>query len=187
MQQLAVGDHWSYDLTDEISGEIKQKQTATITELSAKEITVRTELASSSKVGIAIYDTSWNVIKNSSERFSPNDGSGIQLPLEVDKSWNVESNWVGINGTVWKKTGRSRVAGKETIKTKAGEFDSFVIESKFSVQNTTDRTRKIEAEVRTWYSPIVNHWVKRASLVRVSGHVLQNNVLELRSYGRRKT
>jgi hypothetical protein len=187
MQQLAVGDHWSYDLTDEISGEIKQKETATITDLSSKDVTVRTELADSPKVGITIYDTSWNIIKINSTRFSPHDGSGVQLPLKIDKSWNTEADRIDSKGIVWKKTVQSRVTGRETIKTKAGEFDSFVIDSKFLVQNTNDRTRKTEAEVRTWYSPILNHWVKRASLVRVSGHVLQNNVLELTSYGRRKT
>jgi len=186
MRQAAVGDHWSYDLTDEISGEIKRRTTVTITEISPNDVTTRTERVGMDTVGIIIYDNSWNVIRNGSRRFSPNDGSGIELPLEIDKAWNIRSDRIDPTGVIWKKVGQSRVTGKEKIATKAGEFDAFVIETKFSVQNLNDRSRKSEATVQTWFSPNVNHWIKRSTVFRVNGHVLQDYVIELTGYGRKK-
>ncbi len=186
MRQVAVGDHWSYDLTDEISGEIKRRQTATVTEVSTKDVTVRIEIAGSDNVGIIIYDNSWNATKNGPQRFSPNDWSGIEQPLEVNKTWKIQSNRIDSNGAVWKRVGESRVTGKESITTKAGQFDTFLIETKFSAQNTNDRSRKTDAVVQTWFDPDINHWVKRSTVMRVNGHVLQNYVLELTGYGRRK-
>jgi hypothetical protein len=186
MRQIAVGDHWSYDLTDEISGEIKRRTTLTVTEISPNDVTTRTERVGTDAVGIIIYDNSWNVIRNGSRRFSPNDGSGIELPLQVDKAWNIRSDRIDSTGAIWKKVGQSRVTGKEKIATKAGEFDTFVIETKFSVQNLNDRSRKSEATVQTWFSPDVNRWVKRSTVFRVNGHVLQDYVIELTGYGRKK-
>jgi hypothetical protein len=186
MRQIAVGDHWSYDLTDEISGEIKRRTTLTVTDISPNDVTTRTERVGTDAVGIIIYDSSWNVIRNGSRRFSPNDGSGIELPLQVDKAWNIRSDRIDPTGVIWKKVGRSRVTGKEKIATKAGEFDTFVIETKFSVQNLNDPSRKSEATVQTWFSPDVNRWVKRSTVFRVNGHVLQDYVIELTSYGRKK-
>jgi hypothetical protein len=186
MRQVAVGDHWSYDLTDEISGEIKRRQTATITEVSSNNVTARTERDGTDTVGIVIYDNSWNVIRNGSQRFSPNDGSGIALPLDVDKAWKIQSDRIDSTGAIWKKVGESRITGQEKITTKAGEFDAFVIETKFSIQNVNDRSRKADSTVRMWFSPAVNHWVKRSTVLRVNGHVLQDYVIELTGYGRKK-
>lgn len=187
MQPIAIGDFWSYDLTDNISGELKQRRTARITEITPKSITARIERAGDSRVGIIVYDTAWDVIKSGPQRFSPNDGSGIQQPLEIGKSWKIRSDRIDSTGAIWKKIGESRVVGKESITTKAGQFDAFVIETKFSAQNTKDRARKTEGVVRMWYSPAIDHWVKRSIVFRVNGHVLQNYAVELTAYGRKKT
>jgi hypothetical protein len=186
MGQAAVGDHWSYDLTDEISGEVKRRTIATVTEISSNSVTIRTERVGADNVGIIVYDNSWNVVRSGAQRFSPNDGSGVELPLEVGKTWKIQSDRIDSTGAIWKKVGESKVTGKEKITTKAGEFDAFVIETKFSAQNVNDRTRKTEATVRTWFSPNVNRWVKRNTEFRVNGHLLQDYVIELTSYGRKK-
>jgi hypothetical protein len=186
MGQAAVGDHWTYDLTDEISGEVKARTTATITEISSNNVTIRTERVGADTVGIIVYDNSWNVVRSGAQRFSPNDGSGIELPLEVGKTWKIRSDRIESTGAIWKKEGESKITGKEKITTKAGEFDAFVIETKFSAQNVNDRSRKTESTVRTWFSPNVNHWVKRSTEFHVNGHLLQNYVIELTSYGRKK-
>jgi len=187
MQQVAVGDHWSYSMTDQISGQLKQQQTVTITEISPKDITARTEIEGQSKFGIIVYDTSWNILKNNAQRYSPNSGLGIQKPLAINKSWAIRSDRIDPNGTVWRLNGQSRVTGQESVSTKAGKFDVFVIETKYTTQNTNDPTRKTDATAVTWYSPALDHWVKRSNVFRVNGHVLQNYVVELTSYGRKKT
>lgn len=187
MSQIATGDHWSYDLIDEISGEVKRKPTFIITEVTPNNITARTELPGSTNFGIVVYDLSWNMLKSGPQRFSPNDGSGIQTPLEVNKSWPVRSNRIDSTGQIWKKTGESRVTGKETVTTKAGQFDTFVIETQASAHNNNDYARKTDITVKSWYSPVINHWVKRSSVFRVNGHVLQSETLVLTGYGRKKT
>ncbi len=144
-------------------------------------------MAGQSKFGIIVYDTSWNILKRNAERFSPNDGSGIVLPLQIDKTWPVQANRIDSSGAVWKISGQSRVARQESVTTKAGKFDAFVIETKFTAQHTNDHSRKTDATVVMWYSPAIDHWVKRSTVFRVNGHVLQNYVVELTSYGRKQT
>src|SRR5262245_27646424 len=58
MSQVAVGDHWSYDLIDNISGEVKRKPTFIVTEITPNDITARTELPGSTNFGIVVYDRS---------------------------------------------------------------------------------------------------------------------------------
>jgi hypothetical protein len=53
--------------------------------------------------------------------------------------------------------------------------------------NANDPTRQTDATVRMWYSPAIDHWVKRSTVFRVNGHVLQNYVIELTGCGRKKS
>ncbi|WP_439923148.1 hypothetical protein [Nitrobacter sp. JJSN] len=186
MSQVAVGDHWSYDVIDDITGKVKQRVTSLVTDVSEKEIATRAETEGSSRYGEFIYDKSWNIIKRGDQRFSPNDGGGIQDPLEVNKTWSIRADRIDSKGHIWRKTGTSRASEKETITTKAGRFDAFVIETKFTARNSVDPTRKAAGSVKMWYSPRLDHWVKRTTALSENGHTVQKETVELTGFGRRK-
>jgi hypothetical protein len=134
-----------------------------------------------------VYDTSWNTLKDSTWRHTPNDGSGVPLPLTVGKTWKITyQSTNSTTGAVWKRSGSSRVTGQESITTKAGKFDTFVIEANLTGQNAQNPTQKAELSARTWYSPEINHWVKRNIVIRQNGHVMQNNTTEFTEFVRKK-
>ena len=41
MEDPQIGDHWTYELRDDISGDLKSTITHTITDVSAREISIR--------------------------------------------------------------------------------------------------------------------------------------------------
>lgn len=188
MPQAAVGDHWSYDIVDNITGGIKENRTWLITDVSPKDITCRVELSgASAPESVIIYDAAWDIVKDGGSRWSPHNFGGVQLPLEVGKSWTFKASEIDAKGQVWKKSGESRVTGKETVATKAGSFDAFVLETKYVTRNGNDASRKSDFTIKTWYSLGIDHWVKRSTIMSQDGHVVQNDTVELTSYGRRKT
>ena len=80
---VQVGDRWTYESKDEISGEPKDAYTQLVTEISPKEIVVNVSTRGKSGSSIIIYDHDWNRIATSTLKFQPNDGQGIRLPLAV--------------------------------------------------------------------------------------------------------
>jgi hypothetical protein len=187
MQQVATGDHWTYEIKDEISGAIKQTRTVMVTDVSKNEVATRFDVAKTGQSGNILYDPSWNILRNAVFKFSPNDGTGIHLPLTLGAQWKITVDALNSNtGIVWRRVGNSRVAGQESVTTKAGTFQCFVIETNYVARNTKDPTRASQISARTWFSPDVNHWVKRNIVMRQDGHVFQNNMLELTEYGHKK-
>jgi hypothetical protein len=188
MEEPQPGDHWTYEIRDEITGKISGTRENVVTEVTPKNISMRFIISATSNEGFDLFDRSWNLISAPNWRYSPYQGStGIHAPLEVGKSWNFQSNNTnGTNGAIWKESGTSRIVGRETLTTKAGTFDTFKIETSFSTQNVKDVTRKNEIVYQTWYAPVIDHWVKRISVIKSDGHMRSNNILELVDYGRKQ-
>jgi hypothetical protein len=186
MEDPQVGDHWTYEFRDDISGDLKSTFTDTITDVSATGISIRADVLGSSNVGFVNYDRSWNRTINGNWRFSPNDGSGIRAPLAVGKVWSVKAN--DLNNTAgagWKRSVTSKVVAQETITTRAGTFETFKIEISFEFRNTQDPTKKVQDTWQTWYAPAIDHWVKQTSVTRSDGRVRNRTTSELVEYGRR--
>lgn len=186
MEEPLQGDFWTYEVRDEISGKVSAIRTNIVTEVTTTEISVRYTVEGKDSEGLNVYDRSWN-LKNAGEwKYQPNDGNGIRSPLKVGDSWKISSDDVNSGkGNIWKRTGLSKVAGQETVTTKAGTFETYKIETTFSRRPTNDPTRKNEITSVTWYAPAVDHWVKRTFVSRANGHMLTNNTLELVAYGRK--
>src|SRR5262249_38941297 len=91
MEDPQTGDHWTYELRDEISGDVKSTFTQTITDVSNSEISIRVTNLGNNNTGYLTYDRSWNLTSNGVWRYSPNDGTGVRLPLAVGKSWALKS------------------------------------------------------------------------------------------------
>jgi len=186
MEEAQVGDRWTYELRDDITGDIKSTITNTVTDVSNSEIGTRTALLGSPNTGYQTFDRSWNLINNGTWRYTPNDGTGIRAPLTVGKSWSIKStDFNSTAGISWKRSGTSKVLGQENLTTRAGTFDTFKIETTVQVQNTNDPTKKVQLVEQTWYAPAIDHWVKRTAVSRSEGRVREKNTAELVEYGRR--
>ncbi|MGB8633211.1 MAG: hypothetical protein WCD69_28200, partial [Xanthobacteraceae bacterium] len=77
------------------------------------------------------------------------------------------------------------VTGQESVTTKAGAFQTYVIEIAQVVRNTKDPTMNIAISTRTWFDPEINHWVKQNTIRRQNGLIVSNNTAELIEYGRK--
>jgi hypothetical protein len=187
MQEPAVGDHWTYQLSDEISGKVTSTRTVLVTELSKNDVTTRVDIAGTGQSGITVYDRSWNILSDGAFRHSPNDGTGVRVPLAVGAQWKFTTDSQNSNtGATFKRIGSAHVTAKETVTTKAGTFDTFVIETKFTARNTKNPSLVSEVSMKTWFSPEVDHWVKRSSTVRNVGHLVRSDTTELTDFGRKK-
>ncbi|MCC8966675.1 hypothetical protein H8A95_31195 [Bradyrhizobium sp. Pear76] len=187
MEQPLPGDNWTYEVRDEITGKISATREIVITEVTPTDISVRSKDLISSKLGAIVYDRSWNLLSSGDWKYTPNDGTGIQTPLAIGKTWSSRTNSVNTGGGfAWTRTGNAKVVGQETVTTKAGTFEAFKIEAKFSSRSVKDPTRTNEMTSETWYAPAIDHWVKRVEVLRVDKHLQTNNTIELVAYGRKQ-
>lgn len=186
MAEPLPGDFWTIEVHDEISGTVSAVRTHTITEVSPTEISIRVKTEGQESPGLIVYDRSWNVKISGDWKYQPSDGSGIRTPLKVGDSWNFSCDDVNSGkGNIWKRSGRSKIVGQETITTKAGTFETYKIETTYTRRPTNDPTRKSNITMVTWYAPAINYRVKRTYVSRSNGHLLINNVIEVVAYGRR--
>lgn len=187
MEDVQPGDRWVYEERDEITGTIRNTRTNVVTEVTPTEIATRFTNAGKPEASLIVFDRSWNVILGGPWKHSPHDGTGIQMPLEVGKTWPIRSNEISsANGQSWKRSGTSKVVGPETLITKAGTFETFRIETSIVLQNAKDPTRKTAVAIQTWYAPTVNHWVKRKRTIRADNRLLADITSDLIEYGRKQ-
>jgi hypothetical protein len=187
MEEPTPGDHWTYEIRDEILGTLKFSRQSVVTEVTPTEISTRFNDTGSPNNGVAVFDRSWNRTSRGEWRYMPNDGSGIRLPLAVGKSWSFKSNNVNSkSGDSWSFSGASEVVGQESVTTKAGTFDTFKIETTSTGHNVRNPSRTTQWSSETWYAPSIDHWIKRTYKVRVDGHLLENTSDVLVAFGRRQ-
>ena len=189
MEEPLPGDHWTYEIRDEITGNVTATREHAVTEVTPTAISVRSRKLGATKNddGFAVYDRSWNLVEAAPWRYQPHDGSGIQSPLTVGKTWPVRTNNINrATGAVWRRSGISKVVGEESITTKAGTFGTFRIETTFTGTNVNNPTLKNEVTSTTWYAPAIDHWVKRTFVSRANKHLRINDVTELVEYGRKQ-
>src|SRR5207237_9138598 len=186
MEDPQTGDHWTYEVRDEITGDLKATTTNTVTDVSATEISVRLAVLGNYNTGYQTFDRSWDLTNSGIWRYTPNDGTGIRAPLAVGKTWSFKSTDLNSTaGISWKRAGTTKVVAQESVTTRAGTFGTFKLESSSQIQNANDPTKKFQAVLQIWYAPAINHWVKRSFVQRSDGRVRERNTIELVEYGRR--
>jgi hypothetical protein len=186
MEEAQLGDHWTYEYRDEVSGEVKSTETSIVTDMTESEISVRLGQLGNSNTGYLTYDRSWNLKSNGAWKYNPNDGTGVRMPLVAGKTWTVQStDFNSEKGLSFRRKGSSKVVAQESLTTRAGTFDTYKIETTYSVRSSNDPTRKVQILRQMWYAPVINHWVKRVFTSRTDGHVRENSTIELVEYGRR--
>ena len=187
MEEPLPGDHWTYEVRDEIIGTISATRQNIVTDVTPTQVNTRVETVGKPNAGNIVFDRSWNMTVSGPWKFSPNDGSGIQLPLSVGKTWNFQCDEVdAANANIWKRAGKSTIVGRESVTTKAGTFETFKIETSYSTRNVKDPTRKAEVTLQIWYATAIDHWVKRTFASRVNNLLTTNNTIELVEYGRKQ-
>jgi hypothetical protein len=186
--QVAVGDYWTYELKDEFSGAVIQRRKVIVTEVSNSEIATRLHDTKTGQSRGIVYDRSWNIVHDWPNRYSPNSGTGFQLPLKLNAQWEASVDEVNRNtGEIWEISVDSRVTSQENVTTKAGTFATYRIETTQIVRHLQNPTEKSEISTRTWFCPDINHWVRRNFVRRENGLVSRNQTFELIDYGRKNT
>lgn len=186
MEDPQPGDHWTYELRDDITGNVKSTLVHTVTDVTATDISVRMNVMGNPNTSYLTFDRAWNMTNSGTWRYTPGDGSGIKTPLAVGKTWPVKATEVRTSPSLtFKRSGSAKVVGQESLTTRAGTFDTFKIEASLEDQNSNDPTKKMKMTVQTWYAPAIDHWVKRIWENRQDGRLRDKSTMELVAYGRR--
>ena len=183
---IRVGDRWSYNIKDALTGDLRQVVTIVVGEINEKEITTRNFIQGRDRPRTFVFDHDWNRIDDSVWKHRPNDLLGIKKPLQVDKQWRAEGNSTNMQtGVAMQTSGLAKVARQEQITTPAGTFDTFRVELTVRQINTMDQTKSITVNTVMWYAPAINRWPKRQTEIRAEGRVRESFIDELTEYSRR--
>jgi hypothetical protein len=183
---VRVGDRWTFDTKDEITGFPTDTITQVVTELSPNEIVVRTTTRGKNGSGLVVFDHDWNRLENSTVKFKPNDGQGIRPPLAVGKEWKSEYEARNTQtGSASKTSFAVKIVAQEMVTTAAGTFDTFKFQSHRHEISSADPSKSWDSETVGWYAPAVNHWVRRAFLTKVQKRTTANTSEELVDFSRK--
>jgi len=180
------GDRWVYEVTDEMTGDVKSTTTVVVLDVSEAEIHTRVSTRGATGPRQIVFDRSWNRIDDSVWKYRPSDGTGVPMPLQVGKEWRFENKATNFsNGTAVSNTGQSKVVGRESVTTGAGTFDTFKVETTIRQVNANDQTKSATMTAALWYAPNVNRWVRRISKVQIEGRLRDSQTEELTDYSRK--
>jgi hypothetical protein len=184
---IRVGDRWSYDVKDGLTGDLQLAITVVVAEINQKEITARVFARSKDRPPLTIvFDPDWSRIDDGVWKHRPNDLAGIRKPLQVGKEWRSEGNSTNLrSGAAMRTSGVVKVAGQEQVTTPAGTFDTFRVESTLRQINTTDQTKSATETIVIWYAPTINRWVKRRNELRFEGRLRNSTLEELIEFSRK--
>lgn len=113
-------------------------------------------------------------------RFDP-PMEGFKFPLVVGDTWKSSSVVEATNNSKSKTDFEFKVVTREKVKTPAGEFDSFKIESEGWINGVTWSGAIRMSEVR-WYAPAIGRVVKTEYKDFRGGQLWSHTVSELKSF-----
>jgi hypothetical protein len=183
---IRVGDRWSYEIKDSLTGDLRPATTVVVGEVTDKEITTRVTVRGRDRPPQAmVYDLDWGRIDDGAWKLRP-PGIGIKKPLQIGKEWRSDANGVHLqSGMTFRAEGVAKVVGREQVTTSAGTFDTFRVDMTVRMINTKDQSRSQTWTFVVWYAPAVNRWVKKTSEWRSEGRVRDSFSEELTDYSRR--
>jgi hypothetical protein len=180
------GDRWTYEVTDEVTGDVKQTTTVDVLSVADNEIVTRVTARGALRPLQVVYDRNWNRVDDEIWKYRPSDGSGIPAPLQIGKEWRFDSKATHFqSGTAMRITGQSKVVAQEKITTEAGTFDTFKVESSIRQINANDKTKAAKVSATLWYAPSINRWVRKTYKLQVEGRMRSSNTEELADYSRK--
>jgi hypothetical protein len=180
------GDRWVYEITDEVTGDLKGTTTIVVLDVSEKEINTRWSARGTAGARQIAFDRNWSKIDDAVWKYTPSDGSGIKLPLRVGQDWRFEGKGMHFqNGTAFSINGQSKVVGSEKLTTSAGTFDTFKIETTARQINANDQTKGATVTSTLWYAPSVNRWVRKTYKLQIEGRLRESQTEELTDFSRK--
>lgn len=180
------GDRWTYEVTDEITGDVKQTVTVDVISVSDTEMVARVADRGEPRPLQVTFDRNWNRVDDEIWKYRPSDGSGIPAPLQLGKEWRFDSKATHFqSGTAMRITGHAKVVAEEKITTPAGTFDTFKVETSIRQVNANDRTKDGKVSATLWYAPSINRWVRKTYKMQIEGRVRAANTEELTDYSRK--
>lgn len=183
---VQVGDHWTFDSRDEITGLPRDTFTRAVTEVSPNEIVVRQSFLGKSGFSVIVFDHNWDRIENSTIKFKPNDGQGIRPPLAVGKEWRSEFEARNTqSGSSFKDIVVSKIVAQEMLMVPAGMYETFKIETRIRELNTANPSRSTELENVGWYALLINFWVRRMFVTKIQKRTTGSVSEELVDFGRK--
>ena len=178
--EVQVGDAWVYDSKDGITGLPLSTYTSLVAEVSPTEIVTNAIFKGNNNRALVVFDHDWNRLVTNNQKFNPNDGHGVRWPLAVGKEWR--SSYTTSNtqtGANTKVSSLAKVVAQETVTTPAGTFDTFKIDRQLKEYSIADPSRYRDMQVIMWFSPQINHWVRRNSVVKQEKRTIANTSDEL--------
>jgi len=181
---IRVGDRWSYDVKDDLTGDLRRAVTVVVGDVNDKEITTRVSVRGKDRPLTMVYDLDWGRIDDGAWRLRPS-GIGIKKPLEVGKEWRSDANAINLrSGVTFRASGVAKIVAQERLTTPAGTFDTFRVDMTVRLVNTKDQTRSETWTFVVWYAPEVNRWIKKKSEWRSEGRLRDSFSDELTEYSR---
>jgi len=182
---VRIGDRWSYDIKDGLTGNLRNAITVVVAETNDKEITTRVTYQGKDRPQTAVYDPDWGRIDDGVWKLRPS-GIGIKKPLQIGKDWKSDADGMNLqSGVAFHASGAAKVVGQEKVATSAGAFDTFRIDMTVRLINSRDQTKSQNWTFVVWYAPAINRWVKRTSEWRQEGRVRDSYTEELTGYARK--
>jgi hypothetical protein len=183
---IRVGDRWSYEIKDALTGDLRLAVTIVAAEINEKEITTRTSVRGKDRPNTIVFNPDWGRIDDGAWKHRPSDLLGIKKPLQIGKQWRAEGNSTNVQtGVAMQTSGSAKVVGQEQITTPAGTFDTFRVELTVRQINTKDQTKSTTLNVAVWYAPAINRWVRKNTEVRFEGRLRDSFSDELTEYSRK--
>jgi|SRR5262245_37870942 hypothetical protein len=182
---IRVGDRWSYEIKDGLTGDLRPATTVMVIDVNDKEITTRVAVGGRDRRQTMVYDVDWGRIDDGAWKLRP-PGIGIKKPLQIGKEWRSDANGVHLqSGVTFRAEGVAKVVQQEQVTTPAGTFDTFRVDMTVRMINTKDQTRSQTWTFVVWYAPAVNRWVKKTSEWRSEGRLRDSFSEELTEYSRK--
>jgi hypothetical protein len=185
--KVAVGDSWTYELRDQVTGDATGTIAFEVTKISDAGIETRetvTKKGSDVKSSATeVFDARWRLKDNGKVTFRPySANTGVPDEIKVGKSWTFKYQAVRKEAPGLRNfAGEGKVESFERLKLPSGaSFDAFKIDVKFAT--TLPNKHKIETHSVMWYAPAANRLVKRTDEVRDNGKVKDATEQTLREY-----
>ena len=185
LEAVRVGDRWSYDIKDDLTGDLKHAITVVVVEVNDKEITTRATYRGKDRTQTMVFDPDWGRVDDGTWKLSPS-GIGIRKPLQIGKEWRSDANATNLHsGVPFRASGFAKVAAEEQVTVPAGTFDTLRIDMIVRLINARDQTKSSTWTFVVWYAPAVNRWVKRKTEGRYEGRLRDSYFEELTEYSRK--
>jgi caspase domain-containing protein len=152
---LAIGDTWTHQVIDLLSGSVKNRYTVTLTSETAKEW----------RFGSYVSDKAWNLLHRDGqaetwERWTPKRPL-YDFPLQPGKTWTVSAEKDSATYRV-QLSFAFKVIRQERVIVPAGIFDTLRIEGTSKGQSTRKKdgaSGEITGTHRYWFSPAAGRFV----------------------------